>query len=718
MRIWIDERAYTSKPTDADRIQTARRTATPRECTIEELIAAIENGQTVVPADFHAVPNPTKTNPNAVSYVCDSKQMFFVDVDNERDNFPKMPIEAALQICEDNRLQPAFWYYTFNSSPDHEKYRLCFLCEEPITDAAQAKRIQHAIMQLFPQHDKACSDLCRLFYGTNKKCVLIDEEQTFSVADIDRIAPQIVSDEWQAVPNDSHNREWLSAHIDEILACIPATEYNTWIRTCAALKREGFPFEVFDNWSRTASNYGDTRYTWDSFNENTPGIRGGTLVELARQYGWNYQRGDDARARQKTRTRTPKPVEDHAQYKNAKVLLTIDFLRLYLKQLGISWRYNLISKQIEVTGDIADLREDNAANTLPIKIMDSLRQMDIKGASLDVVRSYMAVIADQQAFNPVEEYLSRTTWDGIDRLPLLYKALSIDGAQRSQMYVRKWLIQCVALGLNGRKPVGAEGVLVLQGNQGLAKTSFFRNLCPDGLFEEAARIDVSATSAAKDSQISALGKWICELGELDHTTKKDQPGLKAFLTAPFDNLRMPYAPLPIQTPRRTSFCGTVNDEHFLVDSTGSRRYWTVKVTRIDKQFVFNELPQIAPQVWAQVYELYKQNPTGFRLTDDEMEALQVDNRAFELALVGEEDVRLMLDFDMPYDQWTWRAAGDLKRSGALPAHLSTVQIGKVLKKISTDFMNDDCFPETAGRIEKTMKGVKHYLLPFCNFSPL
>lgn len=54
-------------------------------------------------------------------------------------------------------------------------------------------------------------------------------------------------------------------------------------------------------------------------------------------------------------------------------------------------------------------------------------------------------------------------------------------------------MQCVALGLNDEShPVGADGVLVLQGDQGLAKTSFFRIMSPfPRWFVEGAIIDMS-----------------------------------------------------------------------------------------------------------------------------------------------------------------------------------------------------------------------------------
>lgn len=88
------------------------------------------------------------------------------------------------------------------------------------------------------------------------------------------------------------NGEWLQRNIDEILSHIPAEDRETWIQVCAALKHEGFPFEVFDSWSRSATNYGGTAKAWNSFKRGN-GWNGGTLVNLAKYYGWNYQKAED-----------------------------------------------------------------------------------------------------------------------------------------------------------------------------------------------------------------------------------------------------------------------------------------------------------------------------------------------------------------------------------------------------------------------------------------
>ncbi len=74
------------------------------------------------------------------------------------------------------------------------------------------------------------------------------------------------------------------------LRAIPADcDRDTWIKVGMAAKSEGLSFEDFDNWSSKGENYGglkETRRVWDSFKEEG-GIRGATLIHIAREHGWS-----------------------------------------------------------------------------------------------------------------------------------------------------------------------------------------------------------------------------------------------------------------------------------------------------------------------------------------------------------------------------------------------------------------------------------------------
>lgn len=390
--------------------------------------------------------------------------------------------------------------------------------------------------------------------------------------------------------------------------------------------------------------------------------------------------------------------------------LTIENLTLFLKDVGLDVRNNLLTKEIDIFGDLGEFSRTNAANVLPAIISDRFKQGGAKNCNSARVKEFMSCIADKRRYNPVEEYLCNLAWDGKNRLPCLYDILNIGQHTTYQTYVKKWLWQCVALAMNDETaPVGAEGVLVLLGAQGAGKTSFFRKLCPNPRwFAEGCSLDTTD----KDSMIRALGSWICELGELDATTKKEQPALKAFLTAAEDRIRLPYDISPTRTPRRTSFCGTVNDETFLRDSTGSRRYWTIPVETIDKRAVFSLTHADVDQIWAQMFEAWKVNPNGFRLTDTELAQLQTSNEQFTAPLPYETELRELFDLSMPVDSWEWWSAGELNKFGLLLfGRGDAVKVGKALAKCARQFRAGGYID----RERRTVHGVPNYLLPIRRF---
>lgn len=156
----------------------------------------------------------------------------------------------------------------------------------------------------------------------------------------------------------------------------------------------------------------------------------------------------------------------------------LEAVKVALGELGVSVKYNLLLKQTEIAGLPECYSSENAVNVLPTYLMDYLKSCGYKGVSQQSVDAYLFCIADQNRYNPIKDYLQSGTWDSADRFPEIYRILGVT-EPKYQSYIQKWFIQCVALGLNDEdEPIGADGVLVLQGEQGLAKTSFFRIMSP------------------------------------------------------------------------------------------------------------------------------------------------------------------------------------------------------------------------------------------------
>ena len=367
--------------------------------------------------------------------------------------------------------------------------------------------------------------------------------------------------------------------------------------------------------------------------------------------------------------------------------ITTRLIKAVLTVLGIEVSYNLTTRKMEINGVPDKYSKAEASNTLPVLILDYLTEKHIK-AGMNSIIQRLHVIADMNRFNPVIDMIRKTVWDGQDRIGSLFEILGLtdiipesqelsEKKKRYRLYVTKWLHQCVAMALNDEEdPYGADGVLVLQGEQGIGKTLFFRIISVESLWFMGG---ISLNMSKKDELIKATGKWIAELGELDDTLARKQSSFKAFLTAERDEIRSPYARTAVNKPRRTSFCGTVNPERFLYDETGSRRFWVVKVQEVDVESLLSLSKEWLYQLWAQVYqERYLPNPQGFRLTRSEEKQLQEDNLEFLMPMAGEIEMLEALNWDAPIGQWRYIQAGQLKK---MIDGVNSSQVGKIVRRI-------------------------------------
>lgn len=260
---------------------------------------------------------------------------------------------------------------------------------------------------------------------------------------------------------------------------------------------------------------------------------------------------------------------------------TIPNVRHLLKSYGVTVRYNVISKKLLISVPGSSGAPDNADNSAMSQLV-SLACLN--GMSNAQLANFVAVIGDQNQFNPVADWINSKPWDGTDRLPAFYDTLTHREGyplHLKETLMKRWAISAVAAVL---KPSGfkARGVLTLQGGQGLGKTSWVASLVPDQILREGTiKLDHHLDAANKDSLISAVSHWIVEIGELDSSFKKDVARLKGFLTSGCDKVRRPYDRAASEYPRRTVFTATVNDQNFLVDSTGNSRFWTIPVIGVN-----------------------------------------------------------------------------------------------------------------------------------------
>ena len=256
--------------------------------------------------------------------------------------------------------------------------------------------------------------------------------------------------------------------------------------------------------------------------------------------------------------------------------------------------------------------------------------------------SFIGVIADKHQFNPVADWILSKPWDNTSRLNELFATLTHRPdfpEDLKNKLIFRWLLSAVAAALS---PSGfkARGVLTLQGPQSIGKTSWISALITDSVLREAVlKLDHHLDAGNKDSLISAITHWIVEIGELDSSFKKDIARLKGFLTSDRDKVRRPYGRSDSEYSRRTVFCATVNDDNFLVDSTGNSRWWTIPVTAINYAHGID-----MQQVFAQL-ATHLEDGMEWWLTPEEEGQLELHNKKHRAVSVIRERVIDALDLD-------------------------------------------------------------------------
>ena len=323
---------------------------------------------------------------------------------------------------------------------------------------------------------------------------------------------------------------------------------------------------------------------------------------------------------------------------SGRFLNTKDNISGVLQTHGVDVRYNVIKKRMEIdipnTKFIADMKDEASL----IEIEDRCINMGIPHTK---VRDYLKILARE--YNPVKEWIDSVPWDGHSRMQRFLNSLvTHDSNQLKEMLMRKWLISCLAAAYE-ENGVELEGILVLQGAQGLGKTLWFKRLCDydRGWLLEGATLNPSD----KDSVKRAVSHWIVELGEIESTFKKsDIDQLKAFVTAKTDELRLPYDRAFTTYQRRTAFYASVNAREFLTDTSGNRRFWVLAVKDIDVNHGVD-----MQQLWAEVKEtMYIKGQKNWFLSPDEREVLNESNEIYRTQSSVEDLLLEHVDFESEF----------------------------------------------------------------------
>jgi putative DNA primase/helicase len=194
--------------------------------------------------------------------------------------------------------------------------------------------------------------------------------------------------------------------------------------------------------------------------------------------------------------------------------------------------------------------------------------------SVELITQAVIAIAERHTVHPVRDWLSGLVWDGLPRLDkMLHRYFGAPDEPYTNAVSAKFMISAVARVMSpGCK---CDTMLILEGKQGTKKSTGVKILAVDWY------ADTGVNVGEKDSYQALRHVWIYEFAELAAIRGREAERVKNFLSSSSDHYRPSYGRKFRDFPRQTVCVATTNDDGYLVDRTGNRRFWPVRCGRVD-----------------------------------------------------------------------------------------------------------------------------------------
>jgi len=220
------------------------------------------------------------------------------------------------------------------------------------------------------------------------------------------------------------------------------------------------------------------------------------------------------------------------------------------------------------------------------RIQEFLHTAGLPRVGREMVGQAVYMIGVDNRFHPVRDWLNTLVWDGEQRLGgWLQTYLGAEGETDYLAAIGRMFL--IAMAARILKPgCKADYMLVLEGEQGVEKSKACAALAGEYFSDNLPQIH------SKDASLHMRGKWLVEIAELAAIAKADAEGLKAFLTRTHERYRPPYGRADVNEPRVGLLIGTTNKHVYVRDDTGARRYWPLRVGKIDVEALTRDRDQL------------------------------------------------------------------------------------------------------------------------------
>lgn len=241
--------------------------------------------------------------------------------------------------------------------------------------------------------------------------------------------------------------------------------------------------------------------------------------------------------------------------------------------------------------------------------------------SRNVVSESVQLFASWKKRNEPKDWMNSLVWDQAPRIDEFFiRAMHVAPSDYIRAVSKNFWISMVArIFKPGCK---ADEMIIIEGLQGCLKSTALEAI--GGKFYAKVREDL----ASKDFAQALAGKMLMEMDELDRFGKAAETTIKMILSAGSDRYRPSYGRITQDFARTNIFAGSTNEDDYLKDSTGGRRFWPFRVPDGMKCDI-DYIREHRDQLFAEAVERFKSGEDWYKVPEKEAKEIQESRRAVD-----------------------------------------------------------------------------------------
>ncbi len=224
-----------------------------------------------------------------------------------------------------------------------------------------------------------------------------------------------------------------------------------------------------------------------------------------------------------------------------------------------------------------------------------LERGGFKPIGRELVRDVVHMVAKRHRFDSAQNWLNSLVWDGVPRVEgFLHRYFRVEDSEYSRaISYYLWTAMAGRVLVPGIK---ADMVPVLIGMQGTRKSTALATLVP----HQDHFVELSLDTHDDNQARLMRGRLVGEIAELRGLSGRDDESIKAFIARTHERWVPKYQEFPVNFPRRIVMIGTTNQDEFLADETGNRRWLPVRCGKVDDPGIERDRDQL----WAEGRERF------------------------------------------------------------------------------------------------------------------